>query len=300
MTKQCVKIFMKADSVNESVLPPSLPSFLPRQMAKSWISLLFFQFALSFYHFRKMGKERKRLTYGCLPSILAFPMSILGIHGELLSILQVFHIPLLYKSKKSRFCERLFQKFYEILIFQYFSGLSPSSFLRKEPVLRDCLSALSSFSAVGEESWYMSIVSPTRESWSVAKDYCHGTINSIRRFLHSAALSLKQQRSRTVHIGKAKFLREVVKMRGLCNINVWRRKSGYSPWKDSISPSVMYIANIPAGMQLWQIGKLWKPCIQVPDFPPRFPGAQGRRNEFCRFVKSFTTNQKHGLPSFAA
>jgi len=45
---------------------------------------------------RKMGKERKRLTYGCLPSILAFPMAILEIHGELLSILQVFHIPLLY------------------------------------------------------------------------------------------------------------------------------------------------------------------------------------------------------------
>ena len=30
MTKQCIKIFMKADSVNESVLPQSLPSFLPR------------------------------------------------------------------------------------------------------------------------------------------------------------------------------------------------------------------------------------------------------------------------------
>ena len=29
MTKQCIKIFMKVDSVNESVLSPSLPSFLP-------------------------------------------------------------------------------------------------------------------------------------------------------------------------------------------------------------------------------------------------------------------------------
>ena len=29
VTKQCIKIFMKADSVNESVFPQSLPSFLP-------------------------------------------------------------------------------------------------------------------------------------------------------------------------------------------------------------------------------------------------------------------------------
>ena len=27
-------------------------------------------------------------------------------------------------------------------------------------------------------------------------------------------------------------------------------------------------------------------CIQVPDFPPRFPGAQGNRNGFCRFQKA--------------
>ena len=41
-------------------------------------------------------------------------------------------------------------------------------------------------------------------------------------------------------------------MRGLCNINVWRRKSGNS--MEGFFPSVMYIANIPAGMQLWQWG----------------------------------------------
>ena len=34
-------------------------------------------------------------------------------------------------------------------------------------------------------------------------------------------------------------------------------------------------------------------CIQLSDFPPRFPGALGNRNEFCRFVKSITTKQKH-------
>lgn len=49
------------------------------------------------------------------------------------------------------------------------------------------------------------------------------------------------------------LLREVIKMRGLCNINVWRRKSGNS-MEDSMSQPVMYIANIPAGMQLWQRG----------------------------------------------
>ncbi len=42
-------------------------------------------------------------------------------------------------------------------------------------------------------------------------------------------------------------------MRGLCNINIWRKKSGNS-MEDSMSQSVMYVANIPAGMQLWQWG----------------------------------------------
>ena len=49
-----------------------------------------------FLPFSGNGEGEKRLTYGRLPSILAFPMAILGIYGELLSILQVFHIPLLY------------------------------------------------------------------------------------------------------------------------------------------------------------------------------------------------------------
>jgi hypothetical protein len=49
-----------------------------------------------------------------------------------------------------------------------------------------------------------------------------------------------------------------------------------APWKDSISSSVMYIANIPAGMQLWQIGSyesLYRLPISLPDFPgPREVG----------------------------
>jgi hypothetical protein len=60
-------------------------------------SVMFVQFVPISTIIRKMGKDRKRLTHGRLPSVLAFPMAILGIHGELLSILQVFHIPLLYK-----------------------------------------------------------------------------------------------------------------------------------------------------------------------------------------------------------
>ena len=36
----------------------SLPSFLPRQMMKSWISLLFFQFTLIFYLFPEKVREK--------------------------------------------------------------------------------------------------------------------------------------------------------------------------------------------------------------------------------------------------
>ena len=46
MTKQCIKIFMKVDSVNESVLSPSLPSFLPY---RSFSEVLSF-FALFSFH----------------------------------------------------------------------------------------------------------------------------------------------------------------------------------------------------------------------------------------------------------
>ena len=36
------------------------------------------------------------------------------------------------------------------------------------------------------------------------------------------------------------------------------------------------------------------PCIQAPDFSPLFPRGPGNGNGFCRFVKSLTTNRKHG------
>ena len=68
----------------------------------------------------------------------------------------------------------------------------------------------------------------------------------------SASLEMTESWWCYLHI-KVKFLRKVVKKRCLCNINVWRRKSGNS-MEDSMSQSVMYVANIPAGMQLWQQG----------------------------------------------
>ena len=88
----------------------SLPSFLQDLDCISGFPCDFLLFAWS-------GGEWKRLTHGCLLLIIPFPMAILGKYDERLSIPQVFHIPLLYKSKKSRFCERENEKFNDILIF---------------------------------------------------------------------------------------------------------------------------------------------------------------------------------------
>ena len=78
----------------------------------------------------------------------------------------------------------------------------------------------------------------------------------------------------------------------LCNINVWRRKSGSS--MEGFYSHLSCISRIFRPECSFDRQKAMNPCIQAPDFSPRFPGAQGSRNEFCRFVKSFTTNQKHG------
>ena len=82
-------------------------------------------------------------------------------------------------------------------------------------------------------------------------------------------------------------------MRGLCNINVWREKRGRFPWKDSISP-LSCMSRIFRPECSFGSREIKNPCIQAPDFSPLFPGARGNRNGFCRFVKSFTTNRKHG------
>ena len=58
-------------------------------------------------------------------------------------------------------------------------------------------------------------------------------------------------------------------------------------------PSVMYIAMIPAGMQLWQKG-IKNPCIQAPDFPLPLPGA-GEAKRILQIRKKYDNpSQKHG------
>ena len=58
-------------------------------------------------------------------------------------------------------------------------------------------------------------------------------------------------------------------------------------------PSVMYIAIIPAGMQLWQKG-IKNPCIQAPDFPLPLPGA-GEAKRILQIRKKYDNpSQKHG------
>ena len=87
-------------------------------------------------------------------------------------------------------------------------------------------------------------------------------------------------------------------MRGLCNINVWRRKSGNS-MEDSMSQSVMYVANIPAGMQLWQ-QEIKNPCIQAPDFPPPVSRGPGKWERILQIRKKLHNQSKARIPSLAA
>ena len=87
-------------------------------------------------------------------------------------------------------------------------------------------------------------------------------------------------------------------MRSLCNINVWRRKSGNS--MEGFFSHLSCISRIFRPECSFDRKDTMSPCIQVPDFPPRFPGAQGRRNEFCRFVKKLHNQSKTRIPSLAA
>ena len=81
-------------------------------------------------------------------------------------------------------------------------------------------------------------------------------------------------------------------MRVLCNINVWRRKSGNS--MEGFYSHLSCISRIFRPECSFGKRKTTNPCIQVPDFPPRLPGAQGSRNGFCRFVKKYDNKTKHG------
>ena len=58
-------------------------------------------------------------------------------------------------------------------------------------------------------------------------------------------------------------------------------------------PSVMYIAIIPAEMQLCQ-KEIKNPCIQAPDFPLPLPGA-GEAKRILQIRKKYDNpSQKHG------
>ena len=81
MTKQCIKIFMKVDSVNESVLSPSLPSFLPCRDFWSPEFLCGFRLTLIFFTFPEKVEGERRYPFEFRHSIPAFPMAILEIYG---------------------------------------------------------------------------------------------------------------------------------------------------------------------------------------------------------------------------
>ena len=87
-------------------------------------------------------------------------------------------------------------------------------------------------------------------------------------------------------------------MRGLCNINVWRRKSGNS--MEGFFSHLSCISQIFRPECSFDRQEAMNPCIQASDFSPPCPGAQGRGNGFCRFVKKYDNKTKTRIPSFAA
>ena len=83
-------------------------------------------------------------------------------------------------------------------------------------------------------------------------------------------------------------------MRGLCNINVWRRKSGNSM-------EGFYFLHLSC------ISRIFRPecsfgreesmnlCIQISRFPPlRLPGRLEGRTDSAGYVKTMTIKPKHG------
>ena len=97
---------------------------------------------------------------------------------------------------------------------------------------------------------------------------------------------------------KAKFSREVVKEGCLCNINVWRRKSGNS--MEGFYSHLSCISRIFRPECSFDRQEAMNPCIQASDFSPPCPGAQGRGNVFCRFSKKYDNKTKTRIPSLAA
>ena len=92
--------------------------------------------------------------------------------------------------------------------------------------------------------------------------------------------------------------REVVKKGCLCNINVWRRKSGNS--MEGFYSHLSCISRIFRPECSFDRQEAMNPCIQASDFSPPCPGAQGRGNGFCRFSKKYDNKIKTRIPSLAA
>ena len=95
-----------------------------------------------------------------------------------------------------------------------------------------------------------------------------------------------------------KLSREVVKKGCLCNINVWRRKSGNS--MEGFYSHLSCISRIFRPECSFDRQEAMNPCIQASDFSPPCPGAQGRGNGFCRFSKKYDNKTKTRIPSLAA
>ena len=81
------------------------------------------------------------------------------------------------------------------------------------------------------------------------------------------------------------FKGEVVKKGCLCNINVWRKKSGNS--MEGFYSHLSCISRIFRPECSFDRQEAMNPCIQASDFSPPCPGAQGRGNGSCRFVKKY-------------
>ena len=114
---------------------------------------------------------------------------------------------------------------------------------------------------------------------------------------HHSVTGVTKVRWLSLHF-KIKFLREVVKMGCLCNINVWRRKSGSS--MEGFYSHLSCISRIFRPECSFDRQEAMNPCIQASDFSPPCPGAQGRGNGFCRFVKKLDNQTKTRIPSLAA
>ena len=104
----------------------------------------------------------------------------------------------------------------------------------------------------------------------------------------SASLEMTESWWCYLHI-KVKFLRKVVKKGCLCNINVWRRKSGNS--MEGFYSPLSCISRSFRPECSFDRKESRIPVYRLPIFSSLSP-APGKRNGFCRFVKNMITHRK--------